>query len=62
MTFTGANLILVRQALALAIEHVTIEIGMCPDVELWGVEIEDLERDRASYQRLLARIDRKLLP
>jgi len=62
MTFTGINLILVRQALALAIEHTHNEIATCPDVELWADEIEDLERDQASYKRLLARIDKKVLP
>ena len=62
MTFTGINLILVRQALALAIEHTHNEIAMCSDTELWADEIEELEQDKASYEKLLARVDRKLLP
>jgi hypothetical protein len=60
MTFTGTNLILVRQALVLAIEHTHNEIATCPDVDLYADEIEDLERDKASYEKLLARVDKSL--
>jgi hypothetical protein len=62
MTFTGTNLIHVRRALALAIDHTHHEIATCPDVVLWEDEVEELERDKASYEKLLARIDRELLP
>jgi len=62
MTFTGINLILVRQALVLAIEHTHNEIATCPDIDMYAEEIEDLERDKASYQRLLTRVDKRLLP
>jgi hypothetical protein len=62
MTFTGINLIHVRRALALAVEHTHHEIAICSDVELWADEIEEMERDMAFYEKLLARIDRKLLP
>ena len=62
MTFTGINLIHVRRALALAVEHTHHEIATCSDVEIWADEIEELERDKASYEKLLARIDGRLLP
>ena len=62
MTFTGINLIHVRRALARAIEHTYHEIATCPDVVLWENEIEELEREKASYEKLLARIDKELLP
>jgi hypothetical protein len=62
MTFTGINLIHVRRALALAVEHTHHEIATCSDVEIWAEEIEELERDKASYEKLLARIDGRLLP
>ena len=62
MNFTGTNLILVRQALELAIDEVHNQIATCPDVDLYAEEIEDLERDKASYERLLRRVDKVLFP
>ena len=60
MTFTGYNLILVRQALARAIDDVHNEIATCPDVDLYLDEINDLERDKAAYEGLLQRVDKAL--
>ncbi len=60
MTFTGYNLILVRQALGRAIDDIHMEIASCPDVDLYADEIGDLERDKADYERLLKRVDNAL--
>lgn len=60
MNFTGYNLILVHQALARAIDDVHREIASCPDVELYSDEIDDLERDKADYERLIKRVDKAL--
>lgn len=60
MTFTGYNLILVRQALGRAIDDIHTEIASCPDVDLYADEIDDLERDKADYERLIKRVDKAL--
>lgn len=60
MTFTGYNLILVRQALGRAIDDIQNEIAICPDVDLYADEIDDLERDKADYERLIKRVDKAL--
>ena len=60
MTFTGYNLILVRQALGRAIDDIQNEIALCPDVDLYADEIDDLERDKADYERLIKRVDKAL--
>ena len=60
MTFTGYNLILVRQALGRAIDDIHAEIASCPNVDLYADEIDDLERDKADYERLIKRVDKAL--
>ena len=60
MNFTGYNLILVRQALGRAIDDIQNEIAICPDVDLYADEIDDLERDKADYERLIKRVDKAL--
>lgn len=60
MNFTGFNLVLVRQALSRAISDVEAEIGSCPDTTLFADEIEDLDRDKYFFQRLLRRVDKAI--
>jgi hypothetical protein len=60
MIFTGYNLIVVRQALARALDDAHNETASCPDVDMYADEISDLERERADYARLLKRVDKAL--
>lgn len=62
MTFSGKNLVFVRSALDDAISNVHNEIATCPDVFSYEYadHLDELEETKKVYERLAARIDRRL--
>lgn len=62
MTFSGASLNLIREALSSAIFYARNEIGMCPDAREYAEDIEVYEAEITRLQALIDRIDRKLRP
>jgi hypothetical protein len=58
--FTGRNLQMVRYGMQLAIDELHNQIGTCPDVFTYAEEIEEIEAQKRRFERLLARIDRRI--
>ncbi|MCR5894485.1 MULTISPECIES: hypothetical protein [Burkholderia] len=57
MNFTGKNLQLVRDAIDGAISDIQSQIGSCPDVNEYATELDDLEDQKAEFERLRNRVD-----
>lgn len=60
MSFTGKSLGMVRRGVDLALGELHNQIATCPDVSAHADDIEELELEKAKFQKLLARIDRAL--
>jgi hypothetical protein len=56
MQITGRNLELVRDALWGALADVHNAIATCPDVVAYADDIEEHEKERQEYLRILARV------
>lgn len=57
MQFTGANLRLLRRAINDALGEIQNQIATCPDVIEYAADIDELEQERGSYERLASRVD-----
>ncbi len=57
MIFTGKNLQLVRDAIDGAISDIQSQIGSCPSVDEYAAELDDLEDQKAEFERLRNRVD-----
>lgn len=51
---------LIRSGIDLAIAEIHNQIATCPDVELYGSDLDELEIEREQYRKLAQRIDAKL--
>ena len=60
MTFSGASLELVRDAVEGALRDIQNHIGSSPNVIEYAGDIEDYENQAATLELLLVRINRKL--
>ncbi len=60
MQFTGKNLELIRRGVDLAIDEIHNQIATCPDVFEYADDIEELEQEKETFRRLLARIDKAI--
>ena len=60
MKFTGHNLEMVKQSIELALAEIHNQIATCPDVNRYAQELEDLEAEKARFQRLLDRVTHNL--
>lgn len=56
MIFTGKNLDMVVRGLELAIDELHNQIATCPDVNVYAKELDDLETEKAQFERLLQRV------
>lgn len=57
MNFTKHNLAMVRRGIYLALMEIHNQIATCPDVIEYSEDIDELEQERAAFERLLRRID-----
>ena len=53
MTFSGKNLVLVREALDLAHAELHNMIATCPDVSMYEEEIEEYEEQQRKIKNLM---------
>jgi hypothetical protein len=60
MIFTGRNLRFVRGGIQLAIRDLQNQIVTCPDVFEYAEDLDEIEAEKAVYEKLLARIDRAI--
>ena len=61
MNFTGRTLQIIRDALDLAHRELHNMIATCPDVVEYAEDIEEYERQQKELEKLMARIDARLL-
>lgn len=57
MKFSGKNLEMVRRGVDLAIDELHNQIATCPDVFEYADELDDLEKEKAKFEKLRDRID-----
>lgn len=62
MRFTGRNLMLVYEALDLALSEVHNQIATCPDVDRYADDLDALEDQQEALYRLRARVYKRLTP
>lgn len=60
MKFTGHSLKLLRQGVLYALDETQNQIATCPDVNLYGEEIKQLEADAKQLNNLLERINKAI--
>ena len=60
MSFSGANLLRLRDSLDLALSDLHNSIATCPDVNLYAEAIEEYKTEKAKVGQLLARVNKKL--
>ena len=60
MSFSGANLLRLRDSLDLALSDLHNSIATCPDVNLYAEDIEEYKTEKAKVGQLLARVNKKL--
>ena len=60
MQITGRNLELIRDALTMAQSDIHNQIATCPDVFEYAEDIEELEKLKTQFQRLLTRVEKAL--
>lgn len=60
MIITGRKLQIVRNALELALGEVHNQIATCPDVFLYGAEIDELNATKVRLERFAMRVDKAL--
>lgn len=60
MIFTGENLLRVGRGIALALDALQNERAMCPDVNFFAAQLEDIEAEELQFKKLLARIDKAI--
>lgn len=61
MSFHGTkSLSMLRYAVDLAMDELHNQVATCPNVIEYAADIEAAETERAYFERLLARIDRRL--
>ena len=60
MTFSGNNLLQVRDALMLALGELHNQIATCPDVDFYEDDIEALEAEQLRIKKLVTRINVRL--
>lgn len=60
MNFTKSNLAMVQRGIVLAIAELHNQIATCPDVIAYEADLGELEQEKASFERLLMRVDRAI--
>ena len=62
MDFTGKNLMLVYEALGLAINEIDYQIGNCPDVYEYADDLVALEAEHEPMLSLMTSVYKRLTP
>lgn len=60
MKFTGHSLKLLRQGVLYALDETQNQIATCPDVNLYGDDLAQLEADSVRFNNLLERINKAI--